>query len=157
MKEPIDLTSTIGRIAFTEHLEAIKKKIDSLHDQIKHYCQAKEEFPLVDRWAIFKLAGKVGMFKPGGWIEHFDSLKKFHYPDNPERFTWYDDYHSDRYSTVYMVDIVEEHVIEGLDDDQFTTKEGYRFEDLTPEAQQRVGPIMEEILQKWVWAFVFDW
>ena len=109
--------------------------IDDLKISTKEYCQDKE-IPLENRWEIFSMCGHlVGNQK--NYIEDFDSL--------PEEFIMYggDFYDPEKYQNITVKDIItyieeyinDENHIHTIDLDEFK----------------------EDVLDKFIWSFVYDW
>ncbi|HRA10071.1 MAG TPA: hypothetical protein PKX31_00285 [Chitinophagaceae bacterium] len=115
-----------------ETIEAILKTLAGLGDTVKSYCQDKN-IPLKLRWEIFEMCGHlVGVNKV--YVEKFKSL--------PKNFISYDgDYSVSRYETVKLINVINS--IE-LDNGETYPK-------------INIDQLKEEILDKFIWSFTYDW
>ena len=110
------------------------KEIDKLKESFKEFCQNKS-IDIEDRWEVFEQIG--AFFGVDEWsIVDFKSL--------PEEFIMYDgDMHTERYQTVNTVNIIQ--YIEECSEDNS------EFSGIN------IDEVKEEILDKFLWSFVYDW
>ena len=120
-----------------KYLEA-KKEIDS---ELEGWVKDKST-PLNERWDVFILM-KSG--SRSGWMEDFKTLN-----DLAGEVSWYDDFHLEKHETMDMERLVE-HVAENIDE----TGEYALFDGKVTE--KVVEDLQEEILEKFIWSFKFDW
>lgn len=102
-----------------------------LKDEVKQFVQDKTK-PLEERWEIFCLAE---MGERGDWVEDFDSLNKVYGGE----VSWYDDFCVERMQTVYLTNVL----------DTLTSKDNI--------TEEQINEFKEEVLQKFIWSFEFDW
>ena len=110
------------------------KEIDKLKESFKEFCQNKS-IDIEDRWEVFEQIG--AFFGVDEWsIVDFKSL--------PEEFIMYArDMQTERYQTVNTVNIIQ--YIEECSEDNS------EFSGIN------IDEVKEEILDKFLWSFVYDW
>lgn len=132
-------------------------KIDTILEVLRNVDEQKEvlvndvqniikniAIPLDQRWNLFVSAQAYMPYS--GWVMHFDCLEV----DND--FNWYDDFNIERHETVELIDIVEEI----LDDKKWYTdhpSDDHGAKWLT----FNLDVFKEEILQRGMRGFIFDW
>lgn len=110
------------------------KEVDKLKESFKEFCQNKS-IDIEDRWEVFEQIG--AFFGEDEWfVVHFKSL--------PKEFIMYDGnyMHADRYQTINTTSIVE-HIEEYEGDSKYSNI--------------NINDVKEEILDKFLWSFVYDW
>lgn len=106
------------------------KQIENFRKEVQIYCRTKS-IPLEERWSVFEKCG-VFLGKDKDWNHTFKSL--------PDKFIMYDgEYHVNRYQTVIMINVVD-YIIEC-----------YGGNDIN------LDKFKEEILEEFIWSFVYDW
>jgi len=121
-------------------IEAYKKKENPLKAEYIAFIKDKT-FPLADRWEVYKAAPEEFQDHQS-WIVHFEAEKLL--PSG--RISWYDDFYVEKYSEVCVSDLIDEQMAEKVEDD-----EGVVW---TPEI---LDAFREEVLQKNLGSFTFDW
>lgn len=114
--------------------EELKQQESELRAAIKAFVQDKN-IPLVTRWDLF-LATNVGNEEP--FIVDFDSF-------DPEDYgwSWPYDFNVERYQVVETDSLVDELLDLRIDDDRITIT--------------MITSFQEEILQRFIKSFIFDW
>lgn len=97
---------------------------------------ADESIPLEERWEVFKLCPDT-LKNHDIYIVRFDLEKQF------GEIFWYDDFYTDRYATVDMVDVVEHCQDNETDDDC--------------EKPGMAEAFKKEILKTNLGSFIMDW
>ena len=112
----------------------LDEQLNILKDKIADVLKDKS-ISLTQRWDFFaELPDYLGNHE--SWIQHFDSLGDI---------SWYDDFGKDRYALVRMKDVVE-----SMEDDiEYREEQGY--------PQYDIAALKEEILERNIVSFVFDW
>lgn len=120
-----------------ERLKAYVAAVNPLQVEYVAYIKDKS-IPLADRWEAF-CAAPTEFQEHESWIQHFDSEELL--PNGEINF--YDDFYVEKYTEVYM-----ENFIANIEEDP-----DYH-EDWTPEI---IAAFKEEILEKNMGSFTFDW
>lgn len=124
-----------------DEIEAFKQNVNPLIPRYKAYI-ADKTIPLEDRMAVFR-AAPYEWKDHQSWIVHFDSEKLL---EGGEIF-WYDDFYVERHETVDVYDFI----VARLDD--WLTENDYEPEDIA----KIMTAFKEEMLEKNLGSFVFDW
>ena len=119
---------------------------EMLHHQAQITANLKlwvvdKDIPLDERWDVFI---KSGLGTKDSWITRFDSLGQ-------DYFMYDGEYHCERYQTIHM-----DNVWERMTDD--TRLYLTEFSDtLKPEVAAKLDPFREEVLEKFIQSFYYDW
>lgn len=129
-----------------KNIKELKKLIDDLNqrksdleNQVKSVCQDKT-LPLDERWELF-VVSDFGIHK--NWCEDFEEIDNSAY---------------NRYAFINLVDRVE---FELEDCGFYDLKECLKDPEFNVEQYEvelvKLNKLREEILQKWIKSYVFDW
>lgn len=124
------------------HLNSIDDEIKKLKLEIKDCLTNKDKYLLCDRWELFcKLPDYYSEHR--GHIPGLSTFKK-HGVD----YSLYDDFYADRYSVIYIPDMIQSMIEEEIYLKKFKSLEEYlKF----------IDEFKEEVLQENLKSFKFDW
>ncbi|BAU39976.1 hypothetical protein [Ralstonia phage RSP15] len=128
---------------FTQLFAAYEKQQQQLLEDFQAVI-TDQTYPLEQRWELWVSAPK-NFKKHNPYYVDFETIKC--------EVSWYDDFNVERHETFFMVDMISQ--IEERREWHPNFLKG-QFAD-TPEGKEQINLLKEEILQKNVMCFDFDW
>lgn len=148
-----------------QFVEAQKAGINPLKEQFETVIK-DTSIPLAQRWELFAMTpSEMNLKNSQSSIQHFQVLdefnKKYYKGKYARDFNWFDEYGSDRHQEIYLVEFIDDFVMDYFYDlDSSEEERVYDGDCMMSEFVKdvkRIDALKEEILQRNLGSFILDW
>lgn len=140
---------------FNAEMQSLASRLASMKQEFEAII-VDQSIPLDERWK-FWCDAPVNLKNTSRWVEHFECFKLYGerlYGRSDYRFNWYSDWNIEKYETVYMQNVLENLEEQRACDERIADEE---FEEYEWTDDNVINMFCEEVLQKNLHSFVFDW